>query len=255
MEISRILLLVILAAVVAWSLGCSRVQGQTTMVAQADKGKDAAADKDKDVAADKDKSPVAEKKGKAPAAEKESKENKECKVYDPAPLGFLRCCDLQAFPEFKAPPEEVRQKAEQWQYAPIVDIQGNPFSPFDVPEPPSVQPGPLGAGQMLDPYDLNQMKLVGVIMGAFMGSNRAYIIFPDGRKRTVGVGDNLGKQGGVVTEIGMKETGRTVGLGNMIAKERVGYIIVTEEKMDPANPSNQFILQRELDARGGDLFK
>lgn len=235
MKIRMMILLLIagLSASLAVAAGCSKVEGKTEMVAQA---KDAAKGSAKE-------EKTAEKKS-------ENTDGKCNKIFEPAPLGFSTCCSVTAHAKIEAPPEEPKPIGG-WTYYPLLDQDGNPFNPFNVPAPPEYLVGKT----VSDPYDLNQMRLVGVIRDPARGQYRAYIVFPNGMKKTVGIGDTLGKQGGVVVKIGIKSSGRALKIGNLTAEEQIGFVLVEERKIDPANPESEFVLQRELQAEKGALYK
>lgn len=106
------------------------------------------------------------------------------------------------------------EEDKEWAYDPSYK-----WDPFVMPQVQDADTGPAK-------FDLDQMQLYGIIRGSNM--DRAFILLPDGTDLIVKIGDNLGKRGGEVTEIGLEN------------------ITVEEKYIDPTQPDNIIIVQKKL---------
>jgi len=133
--------------------------------------------------------------------------------------------------EAVAPPpaeEEGKETKLVWSYDPT-----NKRDPFRIPEDGGVKPpNPFTS------YDLNQMWIDGIIIGAG-GKNVAHIVLLNNREGFVKVGDLLGLNSGVIKEIRSERklpNGETEPAG----------ILVEEQYLDPVDPTKIRIVDKFL---------
>ena len=120
-----------------------------------------------------------------------------------------------------APMSAPVEEEKKWSYDPTEKLD-----PFFLPAPPELLAGQI---EGTEPYELEQMLILGVMQGS--GMDRAYVLLPDGTDRIVKLNDKLGKMGGVVTEIGKD------------------YIIVEETYIKPGPDTERttFVIKKKME--------
>lgn len=97
------------------------------------------------------------------------------------------------------PPDPLAGVIEEYTYNP--GGKRDPFVPYDVTEALALEGSRMGMGPVfpLQKYDLDQLKLVGIIWG--VSQPKAMLTDPTGRGHVVKINDRIGRNNGYVARI------------------------------------------------------